>query len=85
MVVSKAWCITFQRERVIKELQEKYQQSQQLHQSELEALRSKVTAERHEREKEQNDHGIMIRWAALISNREHQLTVSIWNSDALIS
>jgi len=50
-----------ERERVIKELQEKYHQLQQLHQSELETLRSKLTAERHEREKEQNDHGVMIR------------------------
>ena len=35
--------------------------SMQQNQSELETLRSKLTAERHEREMEQNDHGVMIR------------------------
>jgi hypothetical protein len=52
---------TFQHAKVIKELQEKYQQSLRLHQSEVETLRSKLTIERHDREKEQNDHGVMIR------------------------
>lgn len=58
--------ITFQRERVIKDQQEKHQQSLHLHQSEMETLRSKLIAERHEREKEQNDHGVMIRWDAFL-------------------
>jgi hypothetical protein len=53
--------ITFQHERVIKELQEKCQQSLWHHQSEVETLKSKLNVERHEREKEQNDHGVMIR------------------------
>jgi hypothetical protein len=53
--------LTFQREKVIKEQQEKHQQSLQVHQSEVEALRSKLIVERHEREKEQNDYGVMIR------------------------
>jgi hypothetical protein len=51
----------FQRDRVIKEQQEKHQQSLQLHQTEVETLRSKLIVEHHEREKEQNDHGVMIR------------------------
>jgi len=62
-----------ERERVIKELQEKYQQLQQLHQSELDTLRSKLTAERHEREKEQNDHGVMIRELQKLLAEERRL------------
>lgn len=62
-----------ERERIIKELQEKYQQSQQLHQTELETLRSKLTAERHEREKEQSDHGVMIRELQKVLAEERRL------------
>jgi ribosomal protein L44E len=32
----------------------------------VEALRSKLIVERHEREKEQNDYGVMIRWDAFL-------------------
>ncbi|PNF31761.1 hypothetical protein B7P43_G12181 [Cryptotermes secundus] len=60
-------------EKVIKELQEKYQQSLRLHQSEVEILRSKLTTERHEREKEQNDHGVMIRELQKLLAEERRL------------
>ncbi|KAJ9596879.1 hypothetical protein L9F63_012135, partial [Diploptera punctata] len=61
------------REKVIKDLQEKYQQSFKSHQSEVENLRSKVIVERHEREKEQNDHGIMIRELQKVVTEERRL------------
>ncbi|XP_066993533.2 GRIP and coiled-coil domain-containing protein 1 isoform X2 [Anabrus simplex] len=46
-----------EREKVIKELQEK----NQLLSNEIENLKSKLIVERHERDKEQSDHGVMIR------------------------
>ncbi|KAJ4441484.1 hypothetical protein ANN_11339 [Periplaneta americana] len=57
-----------EREKIVKELQEKHQQTVRVHQSELETLRSKLTVERHEREKEQNDHGVMISTMNLLKN-----------------
>jgi hypothetical protein len=66
--ILKLWFKIFQQEKIIKELQEKCQQSLRLHQSELETLRSRLTVERHERQKEQSDHGVMIRWDTLVQN-----------------
>ncbi|XP_069697804.1 GRIP and coiled-coil domain-containing protein 1 isoform X1 [Periplaneta americana] len=62
-----------EREKIVKELQEKHQQTVRVHQSELETLRSKLTVERHEREKEQNDHGVMIRELQKLLAEERRL------------
>lgn len=51
----------FQRETTIKDLQKQLEQVTRSHQHELESYKSKLIVERHQREKEHNDHGVMIR------------------------
>nr|CAD7588950.1 unnamed protein product [Timema genevievae] len=52
---------TLQQEKLIKELQEKLSQSSYLRQSEIEDFKSRLIIERHERDKDQNNHGVMIK------------------------
>lgn len=53
--------IFVQKEKVVKELQEKLQQSTKQHQLDVENMKSKLIIERHERDKERSDHAVMIR------------------------
>nr|CAD7406739.1 unnamed protein product [Timema poppensis] len=50
-----------EQEKCIKELQEKLSQSSYLRQSEIDDLKSRLIIERHERDKDQNNHGVMIK------------------------
>ncbi|KAK9511618.1 hypothetical protein O3M35_000242 [Rhynocoris fuscipes] len=50
-----------QLESVIKELQQQLEHETKAHLSEMENFKSKLIVERHQREKEHNDHGLMIR------------------------
>ncbi|CAG2061916.1 unnamed protein product [Timema podura] len=50
-----------EQEKLIKELQEKLSQSSYLRQSEIEDFKSRLIIERHERDKDQNNHGVMIK------------------------
>lgn len=61
-----------EREKCIRGLQEKNQQLL----NELDSLKTKLTSERHERDKEQNDHGAMIReLQKLLSSERCQVEV----------
>lgn len=61
-----------EKDRVIKELQDKLRASQEKFNLELEKAKSKLIVERHEREKETNDHMLMVReLQKLLSDERH--------------
>lgn len=61
------------RDKMIKELKESLKKAGQKSNTELETLKSKLIIERHDREKEQNDHGVMIRELQKLLNDERHL------------
>ncbi|KAG8323923.1 GRIP and coiled-coil, partial [Homalodisca vitripennis] len=50
-----------EKDKIIKDLQKQLEQATRAHQNELENYKSKLIVERHQREREHNDHGVMIR------------------------
>jgi len=50
-----------QRDEQIRELQEKLENSARQHRSEIDALKSKLSMERREREKDETNHGAVLR------------------------
>lgn len=46
----------------MKELEQRLEHETRAHLGEMENFKSKLIIERHQREKEHNDHGVMIRW-----------------------
>lgn len=60
------------KEKIIKEYQDKLKSSISSYQLEIENIRSKLIVERHEREKEQNDHMVMVKeLQKLLSDERH--------------
>lgn len=57
----------------VKELQRKLEQSTRIHLNEIENYKSKLIVERHQREKEHNDHGVMIRELQKVLAEERSL------------
>ena len=55
--------VWLQCEKVIKDLKEKLKKAQNTNYSEIEHMKCKLIMERHEREREQVDHGKMIKYA----------------------
>lgn len=62
-----------EKEKVVKELQEKLQQSTKQHQLDVENMKSKLIIERHERDKERSDHAVMIRELQKVVAEERRL------------
>lgn len=51
----------FQKDSLIKDLQRQLSQATRAHHTEVENYKSKLIVERHQREKEHHDYGVMIR------------------------
>lgn len=60
-------------EQKVKELQKKLEQCTRIHLNEIENYKSKLIVERHQREKEHNDHGVMIRELQKVLAEERSL------------
>lgn len=68
-----------ERDKAIKDLEEKVQSLTKQHLFEMECVKSRLIVERHERDKERNDHAVMIRELQMLLSEERQAKEQLEN------